>query len=80
MQTTFDEAKKKICNLVVNEMDFTKEMSEEEVYKAIDDVMVKFPDRMEFSLPEVILLRNETFNSLRKYDAIQEELKFKRRK
>lgn len=74
MQMTFDEAKKKICNLVVNEMDFTKEMSEEEVYKAIDDVMVKFPDRMEFSLPEVILLRSETFNSLRKYDAIQEFL------
>lgn len=74
MAISFDEAKRKICERVVDKMDFSKEMSEDEVYEAIDDAILELGERSSFSVKEIIQLRSESFNSLRKYDAIQEFL------
>lgn len=74
MNELFEDAKKKVCDLVVDDLDFGREMSEEEIYRAIDNAMMNLPERTNLSLPEVILLRSETFNSLKRYDVIQEFL------
>lgn len=74
MKSLFEEAKKKICAYVVDEMDFTREMSEEEIYRAIDNAMLKVKERSSLSMSEVLVLRNECYNSLKKYDVIQEFL------
>lgn len=74
MAAPFEETKKRICGMVVDDLDFSREMSESEIYEAIDNALMRLPERTGIPLPEVILLRNETFYSLRKYDVIQEYL------
>ncbi|MCR4933425.1 MAG: Flp pilus assembly complex ATPase component TadA, partial [Lachnospiraceae bacterium] len=55
-------------------MDFEREMTEEEIYEAIDNALMRFEDRDNLSLTDELILRNEAYNSLRKYDVIQEYL------
>lgn len=74
METDAEALKKKVCSLVVEDMDFSREMSEEEILRAIDDVIMNLPERERLSLKEVLGLRTESFYSLRKYDVIQEFL------
>jgi len=74
MQLDLEAAKKQICMLVVEGMDFEKEMSEEEIYESIDNALMRFEYRDNLSLTEELILRNEAYNSLRKYDVIQEYL------
>lgn len=74
MRAPFEDAKRKVCTLVVEEMDFTKEMSEEEIYSAIDDAMLKVSERTALPISDILILRNECYNSLKKYDVIQEFL------
>ena len=74
MQIDIEAAKKQICRLVVDGMDFEREMTEEEIYEAIDNALMRFEDRDNLSLTDELILRNEAYNSLRKYDVIQEYL------
>ncbi len=59
---------------VVEEMDFSREMSDEEVYALIDDTLTKIPERNSLGFTQRVRLRQEIFYSLRKLDVIQEYL------
>lgn len=74
MEKLFEEIKRTMCKEVVERIDFTREMGEEEIYLVIDEELMEIPDRNLLSLDEVIKLRKEVFNSLKKYDVIQEYL------
>lgn len=74
MVSRLEALKEKVCKAVVSEMDFTRQMPDEEIYRIIDDVLTMLPERYDESLANIINLRIEVFNSLRKYDVIQEYL------
>lgn len=74
MVNRLEALKEKVCKAVVNEMDFTRQMPDEEIFRIIDDVLTMLPERYDESLANIINLRIEVFNSLRKYDVIQEYL------
>ena len=71
---TPDESKKEICRKVIEEMDFSKELSDDELLKLIDTVITDYCRKSELALSERIILRRECFNSLRRLDVIQEYL------
>ncbi|MBO4679526.1 MAG: CpaF family protein [Lachnospiraceae bacterium] len=68
------DMKVKICNQVLSRMDFSDELSEAEVLKVIDDIIITLPERETMSLEEILNLRKEVYNSIKKYDVIQEYL------
>lgn len=74
MYRILDAVKEELCRTVVENMDFSREMSDEEVYRLIDDVLMAFPQKEGLSFPEIVRLRAEVFNSLRKLDVIQDYL------
>ena len=74
MQELFDIAKARIIETIVERMDFSKELSDEEVLSAIDDAIILFPDRNALPLEKILELRKEIYNSLRRYDVIQDFL------
>ncbi len=80
MAKEIGEIKNRICNMVLQKIDFSDELSEEEVLKCVDDIITSLPERESMSLEEILSLRKEVYNSIKRYDVIQEELKFKRRK
>ena len=74
MSNVIEDIKLKACGLVLNKIDFTDEMSKEEVLKLVDDVITALPERKELTLEETLMLRKEVYNSIKKYDVIQEYL------
>ncbi len=70
----FEEIKETIRAGVVVAMDFSRELTDEEVLSLIDEGILKFETRGSISLGERIRLKREIFNSLRKLDIIQEYL------
>ena len=68
------ELKNRVCNMVLQKMDFSDEMSEEEVLKIVDDIITSLPERESMSLEEILNLRQEVYNSIKRYDVIQEYL------
>lgn len=70
-ENRFERLKKRVCHEVVENLDFTDEILEEAVFSKIDDLLINLPERKTLSFPEVVLLRNEIFNSLRRLDVIQ---------
>ncbi|MBP5152891.1 MAG: CpaF family protein [Lachnospiraceae bacterium] len=70
----FEEIKETIRAGVVIAMDFSRELTDEEVLSLIDEGILKFETRGSISLGERIRLKREIFNSLRKLDIIQEYL------
>ncbi len=74
MAKEIGEIKNKICNMVLQKMDFSDELSEEEVLKSVDDIITSLPERESMSLEEILDLRKEVYNSIKKYDVIQEYL------
>lgn len=74
MNKDFEIVKKKVCSLVIKNLDFSIDINENDIYRAIDDALMNIPEKTRLTLPEAILLRTEAFNSLKKYDAIQEYL------
>lgn len=55
-------------------MDFRDELSEEEIYRHIDDALMKHPERHILSLEEIRYLRESVYCSLRKMDILQDFL------
>ena len=74
MAKEIGEIKNRICNMVLQKMDFSDELSEEEVLKSVDDIITSMPERESMSLEEILDLRKEVYNSIKKYDVIQEYL------
>ncbi|MBR5994152.1 MAG: CpaF family protein [Lachnospiraceae bacterium] len=74
MSNVIEDIKLKACGLVLNKIDFADEMSKEEVLKLVDDVITVLPERKELTLEETLMLRKEVYNSIKKYDVIQEYL------
>ncbi len=70
----FENLRKKITEAVVDAMDFSTELDETQTYRVIDDEMLKFEDRNLLKFGEILKLRTEVFNSLRKLDILQEYL------
>lgn len=68
------QVKSRICNMVLQKMDFSDELSEEEVLKTVDDIITSLPERENMPLEEILNLRKEVYNSIKKYDVIQEYL------
>lgn len=74
MSSVTEDIKVKACSIVLSKIDFADEMSKEEVLKLIDDVITALPERKELTLEETLMLRKEVYNSIKKYDVIQEYL------
>lgn len=74
MAKEIGEIKNRICNMVLQKMDFSDELSEEEVLKCVDDIIISLPERESMSLEEILSLRKEVYNSIKRYDVIQEYL------
>ncbi len=74
MSNVTEDIKVKACSIVLSKIDFADEMSKEEVLKLIDDVITALPERKELTLEETLMLRKEVYNSIKKYDVIQEYL------
>lgn len=68
------EVKQRICNQVRERIDYRLAASDEEIYALIDDIMLDQPERWNWNLEETLEIRQETFNSLLKFDALQEFL------
>ena len=74
MAKEIGEIKNRICNMVLYKIDFSDELSEEEVLKCVDDIITSLPERESMSLEEILSLRKEVYNSIKRYDVIQEYL------
>ena len=74
MTKEFAELKNRICSQVLNRMDFSDELSEKEVLKEIDEAITSLPERGNLSIDEILAMRKEVYNSIKKYDVIQEYL------
>ncbi len=74
MNDRFEEVKHMLNKSVVESLDYERELSEEEIYEAIDSALINLKERESLSFQETILLRSEVFNSLKKFDVIQEYL------
>lgn len=70
----FDLLRLQVCDRVIGKIDFSKELSEEEAYTLIDDALVSTPEKEKLPFSELLKLRKEVYNSLRKLDILQELL------
>lgn len=68
------ELKKLIREKMLEEMDFTREVSDEEVMASLDQQISKLAENRYVSLKERERLRRDVFNSLRRYDILQDYL------
>ena len=61
-----------IRNRLMEQMDLSRELSDEKILEAIDDLIVNQMQEICCSLQEKIALRQELFFSVRKLDVLQE--------
>jgi pilus assembly protein CpaF len=73
-ETEENSLENKICNHVRQEMDISRELSDEEVYECIDRVILREGRQLHLSVEQKIRLREKTFNTLRRLDVLQELL------
>lgn len=67
-----DDPLKRIKNKVLNNLDMTSKVDDEKVGRIIDEIILHDEKSEEISLREKVKIRNEIFNSIRKYDCITE--------
>lgn len=72
MAIEHDELRRTIKNKLFNNMDFSREFSDEEMYELIDDQILRECRELNISLTEKKRLRMELFHSIRKLDVLQE--------
>lgn len=63
---------KMIREHVINELDISREMKDEEIYEMIDQYIIELSKEVYIGLEIKNTLRTEVFNSLRKLDVLQE--------
>ena len=66
--------KETLIKEAVGGIDFTRDISDEELLRIIDDSFENVDSRWKMGLKERIEMRREVFNSLRRFDVIQEYL------
>lgn len=73
MQTKCDitQLSHMLCGRIIDGIDYSKDISDEEVYIKIDDEILSLKERKAMSFYEISLLREAVFNSLRRLDVIQ---------
>lgn len=64
--------KEEVQTIVLEEMDLSRDPSDEEIYKTIDRILVEKGKERYVSLKEKRELRKEIFNSIRKLDVLQD--------
>ncbi|HHU72474.1 MAG TPA: CpaF family protein [Clostridiales bacterium] len=64
--------KEEVQKIVLEEMDLSRDPSDEEIYKTIDRILVEKGKKRYVSLKEKRELRKEIFNSIRKLDVLQD--------
>lgn len=74
MKTVSDNLKSTIISETLETIDFAGNLSEDEVYARIDDVLLSHFERKAFSPLEIKRFREEIFSSLKRMDIIQQYL------
>lgn len=72
MENQFIKYLKIIREHVLNEIDISREMKDEEIYEMIDQYIIELSKEVYIGLENKNTLRTEVFNSLRKLDILQE--------
>lgn len=72
MENQISKYLKQIREQVLNEIDISREMSDEEIYEMIDQFIITLSKEEYIGLESKNILRTEVFNSLRKLDILQE--------
>lgn len=63
-----------VISQVVDTLDFSKTIPEEDIYKCIDDVVLKNENRRNYNVKQMLQIRTSVYNSLKRFDVIQEYL------
>ena len=63
---------REIHDLLMEQLDVSRELSDEEILEVIDDLILNQSGKTVFSLKEKVELRQELFCSVRKLDVLQE--------
>lgn len=66
------EIKRNLRNEILEKIDFTKDISDEEVEELIDEIIIRKSKVEFFTLSEKVTIRQELFYSIRKLDILQE--------
>ncbi len=69
---TDPKAFQRLRQTLLERLDTSKELTDEEILQVIDEVVVDYPEGKRWPLREKLSLRQELFNSLRKLDVLQE--------
>lgn len=64
--------KQEIKNLVLKQMDLSKELKDEEIFEVIDEILLEKSKNRYISIENKKRLRREVFNSIRRLDILQE--------
>lgn len=67
-----NELKERIRKKVIEEMDLFKEVTEEELYEAIDRCLIDYGRKEYICIQDKLKLRKDIFNSIRRLDVLQE--------
>ncbi|ROR23675.1 pilus assembly protein CpaF [Mobilisporobacter senegalensis] len=68
----YEEIKTRLKDIVLNKMDLTKDVTDEEIQEIIDNVVVNEVKSKDITIEEKVKLSAEIFNSIRRLDVLQE--------
>lgn len=72
MKNRQDEIRRELKKRLTDSIDYSKEISDEEMQELIDEIIIKDGRQMSLSLTEKENLRKELFHAVRKLDVLQE--------
>ena len=72
MKNRQDEIRRELKNRLTDSIDYSKEISDEEMWELIDEIIIRDGRQMSLSLTEKENLRKELFHAVRKLDVLQE--------
>ena len=72
MEIRIEELKRAIRQRIIQDLDFSKDVSDEEMYELIDAELLKETRRMMLPISERKKLRTQIFHSIRKLDVLQQ--------
>ena len=74
MELRSDEIKRSVRQQVINSIDYTKDISDEEMYELIDNELIQRTKSLLMSVEDRKRLRTQIFHSIRKLDVLQQLL------
>lgn len=72
MKKRLDEIRKRMRDILRTDIDYSREISDEEMQELIDGLLIREGKRQQLSLEEKAWLRKELFYAVRKLDVLQE--------